>query len=228
MQTVLVADDDREIADLIRVYLENDGYRVVAVGDGPACLAALESGGVDLVLLDVMMPGMDGVEVCRRVRREWSVPVIIVSAKDQPMDKVLLLSTGADDYIAKPFHPIELTARVRAQLRRAGMRAEPGAENRIALHDLTIDADARAVSRGDEAIPLTPKEFGILLLLAENRGRAMSTERIFERVWGETAFNQDNTVMVHIRKIREKLGDDRKNPRYIKTVWGIGYRCEKD
>jgi len=228
MQTILVTDDDREIADLVAVYLTNDGYNVMKAHDGPGCLAALERGGIDLVLLDVMMPGMDGVETCRRIREDANIPVIIVSAKDQPMDVVLLLSTGADDYIVKPFHPVELMARVKAQLRRAGMASLPVADGRIALHDISIDKAAHTVARGEELIPLTPKEFGILLLLAEHRGQVLTTEQIFTQVWGENAFNQDNTVMVHIRKIREKLRDERKNPRYIKTVWGVGYRCEKD
>lgn len=229
MHTILVTDDDHEIVDLIGLCLENEGFQVRKAYDGQSCLASLEEGGIDLVTLDVMMPGIDGVEVCRRIRERWNLPVIIVSAKDQPMDAVLLLSTGADDYIVKPFHPVELAARVKAQLRRytslSGAARQGG---QIPLVDLLIDKSAHTVTRGDESILLTPKEFGILLLLAENKGQVFSAERLFESVWGEAALSQDNTVMVHIRKLREKLGDDRKAPRYIKTVWGVGYRCEKD
>lgn len=229
MQTVLITDDDREIVDLIGLYLTNDGLQVVKCYDGLSCLEALARGGIDLVLLDVMMPGMDGIQTCRRIREQMNLPVIIVSARDQPMDKVLLLQTGADDYMVKPFHPIELVARVKAQLRRyTGMDSDTQKAGHLMLCDLMIDPKAYSVTRGDEQIPLTPKEFGILLMLAEHRGQVLSTEQIFEYVWQERALNQDNTVMVHIRKLREKLSDDRKNPRYIKTVWGVGYRCEKE
>lgn len=225
---ILIADDDREIVELISLYLNNEGFELRKAYDGRSCLQTLRGGDIDLLVLDVMMPGLDGIEVCRQLREEQNIPVIIVSAKTSPLDKVLGLATGADDYLAKPFHPMELVARIKAQLRRF-TRFNPqnsGDREELAVKDLIIRPAAHQVLRGDAPLPLTPKEFGILLLLASHPRQVFSAEAIFERVWGEPAMQQDNTVMVHIRKLREKLGDDSRQPRYIRTVWGVGYRIE--
>lgn len=229
--TILIADDDKEIVDLIALYLKEEGYATLTAENGKQCLALLEKQPVSLLVLDVMMPGMDGIEVCRRLREgQRSIPVIIVSAKSQPMDKVLGLATGADDYLSKPFHPMELVARIKAQLRRF-TRLNPGAnqegDREIYLKDLVIHPTQHTVLIGDTPCHLTPKEFNILLLLASNPGKVFSCEALFEQIWGQPALGQDNTVMVHIRKLREKLGDSSRTPKYIHTVWGVGYKVDR-
>ena len=229
MAKILIVDDDREIVDLISLYLENEGFQTFKAYDGNECLRLLERQAMDLLVLDIMMPGMDGIEVCRTLRRERNIPIIIVSAKTTPMDKVMGLATGADDYLTKPFHPLELVARIKAQLRRY-TQLNPGyeksTEQEIIIKDLVINPVRHTVTKGEQPCRLTPKEFEILLLLARNPNQVFSSEKIFELVWGEAAYKQDNTIMVHVRKLREKLGDNSRKPKYIHTVWGVGYKIE--
>ncbi len=226
---ILIADDDREIVDLITLYLAGEDYEIIKAYDGKACMEMLKQHEISLLVLDIMMPHMDGLEVCKNLRETSNIPVILVSAKTAPLDKVQGLSGGADDYITKPFHPLELVARIKAQMRRyTELNPQPGSAPReIIIKDLIIHIDEHTVQKGDKLCQLTPKEFDILLLLAQNRGQVFSSETIFEKVWKEDAFEQDNTIMVHIRKLRDKLGDDARRPKYIHTVWGVGYKIEK-
>jgi DNA-binding response OmpR family regulator len=225
---VLIVDDDKEIVDLIELYLAGENYDVLKAFDGEECLSILQKETVSLLALDIMMPKLDGLAVCRQVRERSNVPIILITAKTQPLERVQGLSAGADDYVTKPFHPLELTARIKAQMRRY-TELNPYNDNgarEIIIRDLVINASEHTVTKNDELIKLTPKEFDILLLLAQNRGQVFSSEHLFESVWKEDAFEQDNTIMVHIRKLRDKLGDDARKPKYIHTVWGVGYKFE--
>lgn len=226
---ILIADDDREIVDLIALYLAGEDYEIIKAYDGKECMEMLKQHEISLLVLDIMMPHMDGMEVCKKLRETSNIPVILVSAKTAPLDKVQGLAGGADDYITKPFHPLELVARIKAQMRRyTELNPNCGNEPReIIIKDLIINIDEHTVQKGDELCQLTPKEFDILLLLAQNRGQVFSSETLFEKVWKEAAFDQDNTIMVHIRKLRDKLGDNARRPKYIHTVWGVGYKIEK-
>ncbi|MBR8661619.1 MULTISPECIES: response regulator transcription factor [Brevibacillus] len=226
--TVLVVDDDEEIRNLIAIYLQNEGYRVLKAADGMEALEVLKQNEVHLLVLDIMMPRLDGIQACLKIREEQHMPIIMLSAKSQDMDKIYGLSTGADDYMTKPFNPLELVARVKSQLRRY-LRLNQGytaREDEIEIGDLTINTATREVKVNGRDVKLTPTEFAILELLARNRGVVFSTEQIYERVWKEPFCQSDNTVMVHIRKIREKIEEDTRKPRYIKTVWGVGYKIE--
>lgn len=226
---ILIADDDREIVDLIELYLAGEDYEIIKAYDGKECMEMLKQHEISLLVLDIMMPHMDGLEVCKNLRETSNIPVILVSAKTAPLDKVQGLSGGADDYITKPFHPLELVARIKAQMRRY-TELNPSRWNEpreIIIKDLIINIDEHTVQKGNELCQLTPKEFDILLLLAQNRGQVFSSETLFEKVWKEDAFDQDNTIMVHIRKLRDKLGDNARRPKYIHTVWGVGYKIEK-
>lgn len=230
--TILVADDDREIAELIEIYLTNEGYRVKKAYDGMECLAVLESDStIKLIILDIMMPNMDGMEVCRIIRAKSNIPILMLSAKTEDMDKISGFGIGADDYMTKPFHPLELVARVKSQMKRYRCILLPGEnENRdeICLHDLVINKKEYTVKKRDKLVSLTPTEFDILYLLASNKGQVFSTDEIFERIRKDKAYEVDNTVMVHIRRLREKIEDDSKKPKMIKTVWGKGYKIEKN
>jgi DNA-binding response OmpR family regulator len=226
---VLIVDDDKEIVDLIELYLAGENYDILKAYDGEECLSILQKEAVSLLVLDIMMPKLDGLAVCGQVRETSNIPIILITAKTQPLERVQGLSAGADDYITKPFHPLELVARIKAQMRRyteLNPSHENGAEE-IIIQDLIINVSGHTVTKNDELIQLTPKEFDILLLLAQSRGQVFSAEQLFESVWKEDAFEQDNTVMVHIRKLRGKLGDDARNPKYIHTVWGVGYKIGK-
>ena len=226
---ILIADDDREIVDLIELYLAGEDYEIIKAYDGKECMEMLKQHEISLLVLDIMMPHIDGLEVCKNLRETSNIPVILVSAKTTPLDKVQGLSGGADDYITKPFHPLELVARIKAQMRRY-TELNPSRWNEsgeIIIKDLIINIDEHTVQKCDELCQLTPKEIDILLLLAQNRGQVFSSETLFEKVWKEAALDQDNTVMVHIRKLREKLGDNARKPKYIHTVWGVGYKIEK-
>ena len=225
---ILVVDDEQEIADLLELYLISDGYQVVKSSDALEGLAIMEREKIDLVLLDIMMPKMDGLEMCRRIREKHNVPIIMVSAKTQELDKIVGLTTGADDYVTKPFTPMELMARVNSQLRRYRKFLEKLApqENTHVIGGLEINEDMVEVSMDGNPVKLTPIEYKILLLLAKNPGRVFSAEEIYERVWQEKAINTD-TIMVHVRNIREKIEIDPKNPKYLKVVWGVGYKIEK-
>lgn len=227
-ETILLVDDEKEIVDLLEIYLTNDGFHIVKASSGVEALEVLQKQDVDLIILDIMMPRMDGIEACMKIRERQNMPIIMLSAKSQDMDKILGLSTGADDYMTKPFNPLELMARVKSQLRRYKRLnvPQPVKDNEIEIDDLTINTATHEVKVDGREVKLTPREFAILELLGRNRGIVFSIERIYENVWGETFFESDNTVMVHIRKIREKTEENPRQPRYIKTVWGVGYKIE--
>lgn len=227
---ILVVDDEKEIADLLEIYLISDGYEVLKAYNSEEGLEILNREQVDLLLLDVMMPGIDGLEMCRKVREDKNIPIIIVSAKTQELDKILGLSTGADDYVSKPFNPLELMARVKSQLRRyreLNPAHQKKADNqRIVLKNLEIDKITHQVRVYGKPVKLTPIEFDILYLLASHPGRVFSTDEIFEKVWHEKVYEANNTVMVHIRRLRGKMQDDARVDKIITTVWGVGYKIE--
>jgi len=228
---ILVVDDEKEIAELIEIYLVSDGYKVYKAYNAMEGLDILEKQDIKLVLLDIMMPGMDGLSMCRKIREKSNIPIIILSARSTDLDKILGLGTGADDYVTKPFNPLELTARVKSQLRRY-TQLNPGSErNRqeqeIQVRGLVINRENHKVSVYGEEIKLTPIEFEILYLLASNPGRVFSTDEIFERVWNEKVYEANNTVMVHIRRLRGKMKEDTRAEKIITTVWGVGYKIER-
>ncbi|MBT2289368.1 response regulator transcription factor [Paenibacillus albidus] len=226
---ILVVDDDQEIRDVLHVYLRNEGYHVLEAADGVQALDILRQVDIQLIILDVMMPNMDGIAACLQIREQSDIPIIMLSAKEESLDKITGLSTGADDYVTKPFHPVELMARVKAQLRRQKFLARPEAEHtEIRIGDLVINKNQHSVTVRGVRVSLTPIEFSILALLAVNRGQVFSVNKIHECVWKEqTPFFSDNTVMVHIRNIREKIELTPREPQYIKTMWGVGYKIEK-
>ncbi|OAA92286.1 response regulator transcription factor [Clostridium coskatii] len=228
-EIVLVVDDEKEIRDLVEIYLVNEGYKVLKASNGLEALQISNDNEVDLVILDVMMPQMDGIEVCMRMRKSKNMPIIMLSAKSQDLDKILGLTTGADDYVVKPFNPLELVARVKSQLRRYKRLNIPKKVDQevIEVDDLVINTKNHQVKVGNKDIKLTPREFEILELLSSNRGVVFSIEKIYESVWKQDFFESDNTVMVHIRKIREKIEENPRRPRFIKTIWGVGYKVEK-
>ncbi|MHA6532068.1 response regulator transcription factor [Paenibacillus sp. BAC0078] len=221
--TILIADDETEIAELIAMHLEKEGYLTITVADGSAAIQAIQSQPVDLAILDVMMPKLDGHEVTRQIREKYRMPIIFLSAKASDLDKITGLVIGADDYMTKPFNPMELVARVKAQLRRfIQLNPSPAdSPSMLQIGGLTIDPEKRTVTIYDQTVELTPKEFDILHLLASHPNKVFSAENIFLQVWGESYYDSGNTVMVHIRTLRKKLGEDPK--KFIKTVWGVGY-----
>lgn len=228
---ILIIDDVEEIVELIEVYLQNERYRVFKASSGLDGLSLLETESIHLVILDIMMPGIDGLETCRKLRQKTDIPVIMLSAKSQDMDKILGLGIGADDYMTKPFNPMELVARVKSQLRRymyfAAHSNHDNDMDTIRIRELTINRKSHAVFIYDRAVSLTPTEYDILLLLAVNQGKVFSAEEIFEKVWKEKYLEANNTVMVHIRRLREKIEENPKEPRLIETVWGVGYKIDK-
>lgn len=224
--SILIADDEEEIADLIAIHLEKEGYNVIKVHDGQEAIRVIRSQSIDLLILDIMMPKMDGYEVTRQIREQYNMPIIFLSAKTSDFDKVHGLVIGADDYITKPFTPIELVARVNAQLRRFMKLNQPKVDDNKAIleyGEIVISPDQRTVLLYGENIELTPKEFDILYLLASHPKKVYSVENIFQQVWGDAYFEGGNTVMVHIRTLRKKLGEDKRKNKLIKTVWGVGY-----
>lgn len=227
-ETILIVDDEKEIRNLIEIYLKNEGYQVLKAADGLEAIDVLEKHEVQLIILDVMMPKMDGIQACMKIREEKNMPIIMLSAKSQDMDKIMGLTTGADDYLTKPFNPLELVARVKSQLRRYTRLNIPyqKQEDEIDAGGLNINIATHEVKVEGREVKLTPREFDILELLARNKGIVFSVEKIFERVWKEDYYESDNTVMVHIRKIREKIETNPRKPQYIKTVWGVGYKFE--
>ncbi|WP_152391959.1 response regulator transcription factor [Paenibacillus guangzhouensis] len=227
-EAILLVDDEKEIIKLIEIYLKNEGYVLYKAANGLEALDVLRSNPVDLIILDVMMPKMDGIEACMKIREENNTPIIMLSAKSQDIDKISGLSIGADDYVTKPFNPLELVARVKSQIRRYKLlnyRSKP-AENEIIIDDLVINTATHTVTVDDQEVKLTPREFDILKLLAFNQGIVLSMDKIYEEVWNEPFMESKNTVMVHIRKLREKIEKDSQHPDFIKTVWGIGYKMK--
>lgn len=227
---ILVVDDEKEIADLIEIYLVSDGYKVFKANNAKEGLEILDQEEIHLVLLDIMMPGMDGLEMCRKIRETNNIPIIMLSAKSTDLDKILGLGTGADDYVVKPFNPLELTARVKSQLRRytqLGNLNQQGSSQVYKCGGLMINDENKEVTVDGEPIKLTPIEYNILLLLVKNAGKVFSIDQIYEKIWNEDAIGADNTVAVHIRHIREKIEINPKEPRYLKVVWGVGYKIEK-
>jgi len=223
---ILIIDDDKEIRNLISIYLENEGMETQKAEDALDALQLLEENDIDLIILDIMMPKMDGIQACIKIREERNMPIIMLSAKSEDMDKIQGLTSGADDYLSKPFNPLELIARVKSQLRRSNKYNTSIRKNKnlIEIGSLQINIDTRQVYVQKEEVRLTPKEFDILELLARNKGIVLSVQKIYEAVWKEDFFKSDNNVMVHITKIRDKIEEDPKHPIYIKTVWGVGYK----
>ena len=230
MQTILVCDDDKEIVDAIDIYLTGEGFHILKAYDGYDALKILETEHAGLMIIDVMMPGLDGIRTTLKVRETSSIPIIILSAKSEDSDKILGLNIGADDYLSKPFNPLELVARVKSQLRRytqLGNLSQGSNENVYKCGGLTINDDTKEVFVDDEPIKLTPIEYNILLLLTKNAGKVFSIDDIYKQIWNEEAIGADNTVAVHIRHIREKIEINPREPRYLKVVWGVGYKIEK-
>ncbi len=229
-RTVLVVDDDREIVDAIEIYLKNEDFFVLKAYDGLKALEILTEQRVDLLIIDIMMPKLDGLQATIKIRESRNIPIIILSARSEDTDKILGLNLGADDYITKPFNPMELIARVKSQLRRyvkLGTDSRNNKANELRSGDLILDTDTKEARIEEEIIKLTPTEYGILEFLMKNQGKVFSIEQIYETVWNEPGYNCDNTVAVHIRRIREKIEINPKEPRYLKVVWGIGYKIER-
>lgn len=227
-QRILIVDDEEDIRDLLEIYLINEGYNVIKTADGIEAIDVLGKEEVDLIILDIMMPKMDGIQACMKIRKDKNVPIIMLSAKSEDIDKILGLNTGADDYVTKPFNPLEVVARVKSQLRRCAMTGEHKEikSEEIEIGGLQINIATHQVKVDEREIKLTPTEFSILEVLARNRGRVLNTKLIYESVWNEPAYEAENTVAVHIRNIREKIEINPKEPRYLKVVWGVGYKVE--
>ena len=225
MATVLIVDDEEDIRELVGIYLKNEGYNICKAVNGQEALQCLSDMQIDLAILDVMMADMDGIALCMEIRKKSNIPFIMLSAKDQDMDKVIGLSAGADDYLAKPFNPVELVARVKAQLRRFNDFNERKPSSILEYMELSMNLETHRVFLNLKEVQLTPKEFAILELLWKNKGNVFSTEHIYDSLWSEEeAYDINNVVMVHIRNLRSKIEPDIKNPQYIKTVWGVGYK----
>lgn len=230
MAKILVCDDDKEIVEAIEIYLTQEGYEVLKAYDGQEALAVLKENAIDLLVIDVMMPRLDGIRATLKIREEMNIPIIILSAKSEDSDKILGLNVGADDYVTKPFNPLELVARVKSQLRRFTQLGSTVKNESQAVYEvggLCINDDLKEVRVDGELVKLTPIEYNILLLLVKHQGKVFSIEQIYESIWNEDALGADNTVAVHIRHIREKIEINPKDPRYLKVVWGVGYKIEK-
>ena len=230
MAKILVCDDDKDIVEAIDIYLTQEGYEVLKAYDGDEAIKVLKSNEVDLLIMDVMMPRLDGIRATLKIRENMSLPIIILSAKSEDADKILGLNIGADDYMTKPFNPLELVARVKSQLRRytqLGNTARSDNQSEFRTGGLAIRDDLKEVTVDGEKVKLTPIEYNILLLLVKNQGKVFSINQIYENIWNEEAIGADNTVAVHIRHIREKIEINPKEPRYLKVVWGVGYKVEK-
>lgn len=230
MFNILVCDDDKEIVDAIDIYLSQEGYHILKAYDGLQAIEIMKKEEVHLILLDIMMPNLDGIRATRKIRETSSVPIIMLSAKSEDVDKILGLNIGADDYITKPFNPLELIARVKSQLRRYTQLGNLATEEKEAVYvcgGLVVNDDLKTVTVDGKPVKLTPIEYNILVLLIKNQGKVFSIEQIYENIWNEEAIGADNTVAVHIRHIREKIEINPREPRYLKVVWGIGYKIEK-
>ena len=230
MYNILVCDDDKEIVEAIEIYLSQEGYHILKAYDGMEAIKILESEEVNLLILDVMMPRLDGIRTTLKIREKNSIPIIILSAKSEDANKILGLNVGADDYVTKPFSPLELVARVKSQLRRytqLGGTVQKDEDKVYEVGGLRMNDDLKEVTVDGEPVKLTPIEYNILRLLMKNQGRVFSINQIYESIWNEEAIGADNTVAVHIRHIREKIEINPKDPRYLKVVWGVGYKIEK-
>ncbi|MGM1411571.1 response regulator transcription factor [Bacillus cereus group sp. BceL300] len=224
-EKILIVDDDIEIRKIVSIYLKNEGYEIIDASDAIEALETLRNTTIDLIILDIMLPKMDGIEACLKIREQYQMPIIFLSAKDEDIDKIQGLMSGAEDYITKPFNPLELMARIKSQLRR--YRVYQTEEVKQFIHEighLKVEEETRQVFIRNEEVRLTPKEFDILSLLVRNKGKVFSVEKIYEMVWEDSFYKSDNTVMVHITKIREKIEENPRQPVYLKTVWGVGYR----
>ena len=230
MAKILVCDDDKDIVEAIDIYLTQEGYEVLKAYDGDEAIKVLKRNEVDLLIMEVMMPRLDGIRATLKIRENMSLPIIILSAKSEDADKILRLNIGADDYMTKPFNPLELVARVKSQLRRYTQLGSTSGKEREEVYTtggLVINDDLKEVTVDGEKVKLTPIEYNILLLLVKNQGKVFSINQIYENIWNEEAIGADNTVAVHIRHIREKIEINPKEPRYLKVVWGVGYKVEK-
>ncbi|AIQ53713.1 response regulator transcription factor [Paenibacillus sp. FSL R7-0331] len=227
--TLLLVDDEAEIIKLMQIYLEHEGYRLLTARTGLEALDIVSRETIDLMVLDIMMPEMDGLEACIKIRETRKFPIIMLSAKGQELDKITGLSVGADDYVTKPFSPLELVARIKSQLRRTRSYLGDAAakDSGMIIDGLAVNSATHEVSVEGQPVKLTPREFAILELLARNSGQVLSMEQIYSKVWKEQYLDSNNTLMVHIRKIREKIEDNPRQPKYLKTVWGVGYKIEK-
>lgn len=229
MANILVCDDDKEIVDAIEIYLSQDGYQIYKAYDGEQAIEMLKKEDIHLLIMDIMMPRLDGIRATLKIREYSSIPIIILSAKSEDTDKILGLNIGADDYITKPFNPLELAARVKSNLRRYTSLGSLSSENKSVYQvgGLMINDETKQVTVDGEQVKMTPIEYNILLLLVKNQGRVFSIDQIYESIWNEDAIGADNTVAVHIRHIREKIEINPKEPRYLKVVWGVGYKIDK-
>lgn len=231
-ERILIVDDEKEIADLIELYLKNDGYTVYKFYNGTDALKCVENSEIDLAVLDVMLPDIDGFRICQKIREKFFYPIIMLTAKIEDTDKIMGLTIGADDYITKPFNPLEVVARVKTQLRRyvrynhVTITEKNRSVTECDIRGLTINRNTHKCTLYGKEVTLTPIEFSILWYLCENRGRVIPSEELFEKVWGERFLDNNNTVMAHIGRLREKLGEPAKKPKFIKTVWGVGYTIE--
>ena len=230
MANILVCDDDREIVDAIEIYLSQDGYKIYKAYDGEQAIQILDKEDIHLLIMDIMMPRLDGIRATLKIREYSSIPIIILSAKSEDTDKILGLNIGADDYICKPFNPLELVARVKSNLRRYTSLGSLTGENKAIYQvgGLILNDDTKQVTVDDEPVKMTPIEYNILLLLMKNQGRVFSINQIYESIWNEDAIGADNTVAVHIRHIREKIEINPKEPQYLEVVWGVGYKIDKE
>lgn len=230
MKNILVCDDDKEIVDAIEIYLQQEGYHILKAYDGEQALEILKENEVHLLVIDIMMPKLDGIRATLKIRESSSIPIIILSAKSEDADKILGLNVGADDYVSKPFNPLELVARVKTQLRRY-TRYNPGeppaaTAREHSIRGLCISKDSHKCLLNEKELSLTPIEFDILWYLCEHRGKVVSSEELFSQVWGEAYFDSNNTIMTHIARLREKMQEPARRPKYVKTVWGVGYTIE--
>lgn len=229
MANILICDDDKEIVEAISIYLSQEGYQIYKAYDGEQAIEVLKKEDIQLLIIDIMMPRLDGIHAMIKIREFSAIPILVLSAKSEDVDKILGLNVGADDYITKPFNPLELIARVKSSLRRYTMlgSAAPVSETTYSIGALCVDDAAKEVRVEGELVRLTPMEYQILLLLMKNPGHVFSTQQIYEKIWNEDAYGAENTVAVHVRHIREKIEINPKEPRYLKVVWGVGYKIEK-
>lgn len=229
MHTILICDDDKDIVSALEIYLTSEGYQTVTASNGIEALRAMEETEIHLVLMDIMMPELDGIRATARIREGYNVPIILLTAKSEDSDKILGLNIGADDYITKPFNPLEVIARVKSQLRRyTALGGAEKAAGQITIGPIVMDDTAKQVTVDGERVALTPLEYNILKLLLSHPGQVFSSAQIYEQVWNDPAYGSENTVAVHIRHLREKIEIDPANPRWLKVVWGLGYKIEKE